>query len=571
MGQLLHSIFFPNREDREGRRLLTQLERYIASLPLENKKEPNKLPISGDVPVYRNRISYQQAIDWLEQVMGSSTVDTLSSFTELLEDEGVVQPPDLQVKQLKEELSMLPEPIFQEISYFVEALTDKKFSSISRVLDTHFENIRQYREQFFTVQDSRELPDLVDNFLKEIDPGHLAMDLRVFWTFDDIEKQYHQVIDQLSSGHYGEILDNYRLSNELFAYLREGLAVELQDVVVHLEEYRKHYQKLKQEVQGYNQEEMQQLATAFLTLESGFYHSSANTWILLFAKVRSALQLLKDRLRFMLFMIYGGAVLEWTKALAAMGIEVSCFSLHDFTYEVVLSEEEERALVYEIERICEKIEIERDSELARRLHEFIGQHPLLEKVPFREGKSLRYWSQLYICLTRLIDIRLLQVENRFQFCQQYEEFYRELSFIVRDEDLRLHLAPTQFELLALYIHEHEQVGTSCEVVFDYIVRIVNRYEKNRLDGTEELAEWDSFCVLMTLLATYAREYGVIHPFIEWCELGQGEIPPAIIEDTLEMYKETIGTTDKFYKHFHSSFAMKLGSDMVRSIVNTFRR
>jgi hypothetical protein len=470
---------------------------------------------------------------------------------------------------------------------------DKKFTSIDRSFDHYYKKIPDFKLNFKEDLTIKQLESLMDEFLKKISPGLIAMDFRVIWMFEDIEKEYLQVIKELQEDKPGFIFERYCFDEKVFGYIKERLSGNLiADLIPALYNYAHNLKKLKFYTKNISADQQQvflyELVTACSSrfekkeykpdfeglneIQIKLLNSVRESWNELFDLFEIALIQLKGAYRNVLLTLFGGLFSRATHDYISIGLHLSGLSFNPARIKLEYDKEFGNETIEDFNFVVKHINNTKFSgDVVKAIEYSDTLSAMVEADLGLKGRQVStLGSAIYVAsiykyshtATLLWEIRQSDPE---QFILMYEQLYKTMNVAINDDHVYKLQAPLQIELLTEYIHTLVTKNETARmtILYDYAVRTIQRYDRGELFQGEEISNSDFFCTLLVLIARYTTE--IDHSFVRICNYS--DLEDNLEDNTLEYYKQRVGT-DKFYKFYQGSFAKKLGAGIVKSIANS---
>lgn len=533
----------------------------------------------------------REATIWLEEMMASGELPEITwqipSGAQLPEfsfgwDQKVV---------LMEQLNLnLSRQVVDEISNYIDEKVDRKFTAINNSFDHYYRSVVNLKENLAQNLTKEELDNILDEFNKKVSPGLIAMDFRVIWTFDDIEKEYNNLVKGLQLEKNGYIFNRYIFKEQVFQYLGAGLSYQLVNELI---PFLKGYANISRKIEIYIENSDTDnygifVANLIHACSARFEHGEATfstdnlteyektlvfslqaAWDKLLQAFELAIVELKELYKFTLLSLFGGLILHASDDFRALGLKIKAVSFIPLAIELESDFKNINFAVNDFNVTLGKInqlkavgDLPRAIQLSDDVCKIVKTDEHLKACNVSASGSAIYVAGLNrygIIAAYIWDIR---EKNSAEFVSMYEHLYSLLDITLKDEDTAALEVPSQTKLFAYYlqllVNDEKFKQERISVIFDYIMRMVNRYENENFYQGEMIDDQNesSFYTLLVLAAQFVggNRDRVSHPFVNICKYS--DLTKEIVTPVLNNYKNEF-SVDPFYKYFQSSFAKKL--------------
>lgn len=574
--------------------LYGKLFSHVAKLNITRETTYRALMVSNDEQGVNDEfigetrsVPIEKATIWLEEMMASSEIPEITwqntSGMQLPELTNLGNQTDFLIEQLNLKVSG---QVFDEINSYIDEKVEKKFAAIDNSYNHYYRSVVNLKEELDQNLAKEELDNSLDEFFKKVSPGLIAMDFRVIWTFEDIEKEYNEVVSGLQFGKHGYVFERYIFSEPVFQYLVAGLSYPLVNELIPL---LKEYADIFRQIEMYSENSSSDNYGIFVTnliqacsvrfeegegtfsaegmtdYEKKLVISLQEAWDKLLQAFELAIDELKKLYKFTLLSLFGGLILNVTDDFRALALKIKSVSFAPLAFESGSDLENISGAISDFNETIEKtIQLKAEGDLSRVIQlsddvcRIVKADELLKAChvsPFGSAIYVAGLNRYAIIASYLWDIR---ETNHTEFVSLYEHLYSLLDVIVNDEDAATLEAPSQNDLFAHYLHllvNSEEFNLErTTVIFDYLMQMVNRYENGIFYQGEVIADDNEFYTLLVLAAQFVGSKGTVHPFINICNYS--DLSKEAVEPILSEYKKDF-FADNFYKHFQSSIATKL--------------
>jgi hypothetical protein len=485
--------------------------------------------------------------------------------------------PQLSYTSRQEIEAALPESVFYNLSQYISNKTNEKFASNVCGIEPYLESLAKLKQKLTGTTSKQDKKTWINDFLSVIDPGEFAMDMRVFWSLDDFEKEYNELIDKIYIRKQGDLFTRYRINTEQLIHIKNDIVQDVLFLLPLIYSYAVKYEQFSKELRSDAEDMSIQLIddtiSSFMERQYDEEGSINHQWNHFFSCLEKSIQSSKQKYEAMLYHLYGNWLIQATKDLNKLGLTIDEIRLECKTFKLKLKEDElhrvrstiweafGHRLLYENEAIkktlCENVCV------------FLNRTQYANKDILPNGYSIYYFVQLHKFMTESKDLEELAKRRDPQFINNYVSLYKLLPIIINDKDCAKHGAVNQFELLLHFVHNSESNSlVKILPLFDYVTKMVARYDENHLYAEEQTDEYDFFNVLLVLVAKYLGSIGENHRFITMSQSAQ--IPDTIVKDILEKYKQQNGV-DYFYRYFNPMTMSKWGSHVIKNLVSTITK
>lgn len=479
--------------------------------------------------------------------------------------------------------------LYLQIEDFVNRKVEKKFLAIEQSFNHYYRSIPEFNKKLQVNMSSTEA--VLDEFLQKISPGFIAMDFRIIWMFAEIEADFNVLVKQFLLNNPSQIINKYLLNSTIFNKISEFLS---KDLIIDLIPSLYNYSYQLKKVELYSKNIHQSLLGDFskelvIACSSRFNHSYINynykfaiiealknSWDKLFGCYEASLEKLNENYRYVLINLYAGLFHRVSLDYDSFGMVFKSIHFEPVILEVhydetMLYKTVDHLLdsISEIENVRASGETIKSMEYSERLYQIVELNKGIKNINISSNKSALYIAALH----KYIDIANYLVETRNtseeHFLVNFEELYRSLSLILKDTDIQNLKAPLQFDLTITYVYTilKRNEFSRLKTLFDYVEKMICRFEKGELYEGENIENDDYFYSFIVLLAKYAYEFSEMkHPFVSICKNSQ--LSNNIVNSVLQIYKQK-GGVDSFYNHFQNSFAKKTVKK-VKSLANILR-
>lgn len=508
------------------------------------------------------------ATTWLEEMMASTNIPKITWNANEVKGKADFFDANEQIQMLKQILKdLLPFQVFEEITTYVARKNEKKFASIENLFQHYLHSITNEKLSS-------------DDFLKKVSPGLIAMDLRVIYTFENIEKDYLNFLDELQQNKSESVFERYYLHSDIFTYLNEGLSTSLiQCLIPKLNVYAYELTKVDTYLQNFVGEKLESLIAALshrfnsdsADLNFGETLSSTdlqiveqliNAWNQFFTSFEKSVLELKELNELVLLSLYGGLLLRASSDFSSLGMTVKELFISPASIKLEFNKECIDDAIYDFNETLIKIEdlkVKGEWQKAATFSDEVFR--LIQTDEMIKARNVSpFGSAIYVAgITKYANafVCLANIENdKIQFINKFENLYSSLNVIIKDEDLLKLEITQQFNSLIKYMNILVELNCvqRVSVVFDYAVRMIERFDKGLLFQGEDIRENDKFYSLLILIAEYVQKQGVDHRFVDLCHYN--DLDSNMIEELLTDYTEMVGIDD-FVKNFQTNLAAKL--------------
>lgn len=533
-----------------------------------------------------------EATIWLEEMMASGELPEITwqipSGPQLPEFNFASDQKVFLIEQLNLNLS---QQVVNEINNFIDEKVDKKFTAINNSFNHYYRSVVNLKGNLDQNLIKEDLDNILDEFHKKVSPGLIAMDFRVIWTFDDIEKEYNNFVKGLQFEKNGYIFSRYIFKEPVFQYLVTGLSYQLVNELIPL---LKGYANISQKIDMYMENRsidnygifvsklihacsvrFEQGEATFSTDNLTEYEKELvillqKAWDKLLQAFELAIVELKKLYKFTLLSLFGGLILHAADDFRKLGLKIKAVSFIPLAIEL---ESDFKNINFAVNDFNETIAKINQLKVAGNLSKAIQLSDDVCKIvktdehlkgcnvsPFRSAIYVAGLNRYAVIADYLWDVR---EKNSAEFVSMYEHLYSLLDITVKDEDAAALEVPSQTDLFAYYlqllVNDEKFNEERISVIFDYIMRMTNRYENEIFYLGEPVDEENesSFYMLLVLAAQFAgRNNGarVNHPFVDMCKYS--DLSKEAVDSVLNNYKNDF-FADLFYKYFQSSFAKKI--------------
>lgn len=532
-----------------------------------------------------------EATIWLEEMMASGELPEITwqipSGTQLPE----FSPACDQKVFLMEQLNLnLSRQVVDEISNYIDEKVDKKFTAINNSFNHYYRSVVNVKGKLGQNLTKEELDNILDEFHKKVSPGLIAMDFRVIWTFDDIEKEYNNLVKELQFEKNGYIFKRYIFKEPVFHYLVAGLSYQLvNELIPLLKEYANISRKIDRYMENCSTDNYEPFVTNLIHACSARFEQGEATfstdnlteyekklvillqeaWDKLFQAFELAIVELKKLYKFTLLSLFGGLILRASADFRELGLKIKAVSFIPLAIEMESDLKNNNFAVTDFNATIGKInqlkvagDLSRAIQLSDDVCKIVKTDEHLKAChvsPFGSAIYVAGLNRYKIIAGYIWNIR---EKNSAKFVSMYEHLYSLLDITVNDEDAAALEVPSQTELFSYYfqllVNDEKFNKERIAVIFDYIMRMIDRYENENFYQGEMGNDQNesSFYTMLVLAAQFVGRNNdrVIHPFVDLCKYS--DLSRDVIDPVLNNYKNNF-IADSFYKYFQSSFAKKL--------------
>ncbi|WP_185819886.1 SH3 domain-containing protein [Salibacterium salarium] len=131
----------------------------------------------------------------------------------------------------------LNERVAKEVIAFVNLQTDRAMSDVRANLYDRAEKLLQLDEAMPKNPDKEDIDHFVTRFFRLAAPGEISKELQQALNFENIETAYHDFIDGMAAGEYGEVFKRYKYPTAFFNGLCQAMLHHIPSLVDALQTY----------------------------------------------------------------------------------------------------------------------------------------------------------------------------------------------------------------------------------------------------------------------------------------------------------------------------------------------
>lgn len=474
--------------------------------------------------------------------------------------------------------------VYEEIIAFVQMKTDEAKESVWKKLSPRHEELDRLAGAMPNKPKKEEVDSFIQNFFRLADPGKVSTDLQQALRFNQLEKEYKNFIEQMSTGEYGEIFLRYQYPSAFFQQLIHSVLQDIDMLTRALEGYTNAIGKhavlidtVKSENEG---KAFIKGGASLLGLLVGIPFAGAGVGALMGGngkeKINESLQgvfeswddytdqfnaylkLLWDNYRLAVMTLYGGTLLRVNDQLSVQRFTFLDMALSSGDYLLTITAEEKKETeqwvketIAGIEQLMKQEQWQKAIMVAKKFLYTIRQRPVTARTELYDGKSTLYIAHMYFYLVfqeaLLKEYKNGHVDNFYKTAKQ---LYEEMSLLVQDSDIAADFSKTG-SLLFRFVKEAVKRGKYDElhVIVQYLTRVFSRAEKEGLYIGERTApfqkEIKAFMIVEYYIKVKTRRSGskVEKP----AKLSIKQLKELIILD------EEIGKPDEFTKFLKTQY------------------
>lgn len=394
----------------------------------------------------------------------------------------IFEKPLQQTYQMEQRLhQQLNADVANEIIAYGQLKSTDKYNHIFDILIQRVKNIDQIYET--ETESKTQYFERMQQFLILTNPLDLAEELKSVFVFDEIEKEYRDLINHFSKDMFGKFYLRYQFDSQAFKGLKVGLLSDIKDINESLEYYAHtvtdHINVMKSIRSSAGGKTAFKIGTKIAgsllagplgSIAAGAFANAVtnddskisqsfgsvlDAWGLYLDSLDHFLKNLKDRYEHIFLTLIGGLFLRVSQDIAKLHVTIEELALLEYGIEYRIIESERHTyqtwMTKTINGIFDKVrnkQYEVALKAANELFEYINQQPLLKYETYRENECYLYTASLYKVAAITTYAWSLR-SNKKEFQSIVYHLFKNRPVVIKDEDLIRLQVPTQLEL-AIY-------------------------------------------------------------------------------------------------------------------------
>lgn len=376
-----------------------------------------------------------------------------------------------------------PAHVADEITAFVYKMRDDKYDVIQQIVDNRFNRIKELTQKNDPKLDRKMRVIL---FIEKTNPNDLAKDIRSVISLDSFFDEYERFIETLASRDHGKVFLKYQLDPQLKQFIQSGIYSAADKAMKALEEYTRSIKefadllhKIKNSVgekaflrmgasilggmaAGVVGSIIAREITSSLTSDEDKIIQSTNQ---IFIKWEQFLDVFDDLVRnyeygylHIVATLFGGTLLSYDKGLRKANLHIDQLSMGEYNFSVRFTEVQLHKLrswaensVNEIKSYIKQRNRDKALYASSRFYQAVQGNSVLREVPYSEQYSLIYMANMYKYAALVMKAVDLKANDEVAFLAMITEIYKQMPYMVYDNDLKALDVPEQTDIILEWI------------------------------------------------------------------------------------------------------------------------
>ncbi|WP_160036755.1 SH3 domain-containing protein [Paenibacillus sp. An7] len=491
--------------------------------------------------------------------------------------------------------------VSSEISAFVYKMRNHKFDLIEELINNRIRPINDLVKQGDPKLDRKARFML---FIEKLKPNDLAKDLEKMLSLDQLFDEYERFIKRLGSKEYGKALLKYQLDPHLKLFLKSEIykladeplrvlkeyAKSVEDFAALLDRIRnsvgeKRFFKIGASILGGSVGGIagslaaRGIASLLMSDEDKIIRSTdriANKYDEYDNTLSNLLVNFEYAYLHTVATLFGGTLLHYEREIRSANLYINQLNMLEFNFTICLREQQlkevklwAKSSIHEIKSYIAKKDTTKALEASNKFYQVVQNNPVLKMVAFGEKFSLIYLANLYKYSALVLKANELKSENELSFLGMITEVYKQMPYMVHDEDLKALGVTEQTDILLEWIqlcfkHNKEDQLT---VLLDYgqiMFGRILKYEFFSGELTRENCKIDLEIILYILTTFVEEKQHYTHPIMElYLEIKYAPSISSLRE--MERRYTVFKRNDKFHSYIKKVFFPLIAGRTVRII------
>ncbi|WP_308637107.1 SH3 domain-containing protein [Paenibacillus silvisoli] len=500
--------------------------------------------------------------------------------------------------------SHFPANVTEEIAAFIYKERDDKYDIVQQVIDERLIPIKELVKKNDPKLDRKMRTVL---FIEKTNPNELAKDIQRIISLECLFDEYQRFIETLASRVHGRGVLKYQLNPELRQFIQSGIHSTASRVKEALEEYaraikdfahllhqikssvgEKAFLRLGASVLGgmagglFGSVIAREITSSLLSDKDKIIQSTNQV----FEKWEQYLEAFSDLIiefeysyLHIVATLFGGTLLQYDKEFRKANLHIDQLALGDYNFAIGFTSTELQKVrswadnaILEIKGYMKERHTDKALEASNRFYQTVQSSSLLREVPYSEQYSLIYLANLHKYAVLTTKAEELRASNEIGFIAMLIEIYKQMPYLVHNEDLKQIGAFQQTDIILHWIRLCLKYGNieALPVLLDYGLLMQKRGSNSEFYNGEQQSEHrnNDLEKILFLLGLFIKDsQKVEHPFIVRCAELKYVPRLSAIKDLRNRYTAQAGT-DQFSKFMVKAARIKTLVNVIKPI---FRR
>ncbi|RJE86254.1 hypothetical protein D3P07_19470 [Paenibacillus sp. 1011MAR3C5] len=449
----------------------------------------------------------------------------------------------------------LPAEVAEELTAFVYHMRDEKYNHIKQIVDERLNPLNELFQRNDPKMD-RKMRTIL--FIEKTNPNDMMQAIQKMVSLDPLFDGHKQFIETMASRNHGARYTRYQLDPQLKSFIQSGIHATANTAVTALKEYahaikafadllhkmkdsvgEKAFLRMGASILGglaggiFGSVIAREITSSLLSDEDKMIQLSnqiLKKWELFAEAFDELIKSYEYSYLHITATLFGGTVLQFDRDLRKANLYMDQLSMGDYNFTVRFTEAQLLKIrewagksAQEIEKHMKDRKLEKALEVSEQWYQAVQHSSLLREVPFNEQFDLIYMANMYkyaVLATRALEIK---GKDELEFLNLVQEIYKQMSYMVHDDDLKKIGAPQQTEIILAWTSISLKHGRAADlnVGLDYGLSMLDRsYDTGFYSGEqgyEDTAiDLETVLYMLThfLQETYKSEHALVQKFTD---------------------------------------------------------
>lgn len=489
-----------------------------------------------------------------------------------------------------------------ELTAFIYKMRNVKFEAINELINHQKNSLDELTENNDPTKLDRKTKFKL--LIEKINPNDLAKDMEKMLSLDHLFEEHRLFIEKLGLKDYGKGLLKYQLDPQMRHFIKSEIYKLTDETLKALKEYAKSVKDFAALLDKINKSGGEKalvkmgasilggsvggifgslaargIASSLMSSENKIIHSTD----LIAKKIENYDNALSDFLvnfeyayLHTVATLFGGTLLHYEKEIRTANLYINNLSMLEYNFTVSLKESVLKKVklwsgncINEIKNYIAHGDTNKALDASNKFYQVVQNNAVLKIVDYSKKYSLIYLANLYKYSALVLKANELKAKDEILFLEMITEVYKQMPYVVHDEDLKILGVPEQTDILLEWIqlslkHNKEDQLT---ILLDYgqimFGRILN-YEFFSGELARENRKIDLETVLYMLTVFIEDKQNYKHPIMQlYLEIKY--CPSISSHRELERRYAVFMRNDKFHRYIKKMFFPAIAGRTVRII------